>query len=123
MSVGKLAFADPTDLFEHLKSNSSNIFVAGVQNDFHQIFTLLIDKLSDSYKEVSPDQAKFISKLLFGKMNTKIDFIEVITFPFREKPIRLQPLILLILRQRKGLLKNHSKNGNTTKLMGIRHQR
>lgn len=35
MSVGKFAFADPTDLFEYLKSNSSDIFVPGVQNDFH----------------------------------------------------------------------------------------
>lgn len=46
MSVGRLVFADPTDLFDYLKSTSSDIFIPGVQNDFHEIFTLLIDKMS-----------------------------------------------------------------------------
>lgn len=77
MAIGKLTFADPSDLFDYLKSNSSDIFIPGVQNDFHEIFTLLIDKMSESYKETSPEEAKFISKILFGKMMTKIDFLEV----------------------------------------------
>lgn len=76
MAVGKLTFADPSDLFDYLKSNSSDIFIPGVQNDFHEIFTLLIDKMSESYKETS-EEAKFISKILFGKMMTRIDFLEV----------------------------------------------
>lgn len=46
MAVGKFCFADPTDLFEYLKTSNPDIFVAGVQNDFHEIFTLLIDKIS-----------------------------------------------------------------------------
>jgi len=50
MAVGKFLFADPTDLFEYLKVSNPDIFVAGVQNDFHEIFTLLIDKISESYK-------------------------------------------------------------------------
>ena len=76
MAVGKLTFADPSDLFDYLKSSSSDIFIPGVQNDFHEIFTLLIDKMSESYKETS-EEAKFISKILFGKMMTRIDFLEV----------------------------------------------
>jgi hypothetical protein len=54
MAVGRLTFADPSDLFDYLKSTSADIFVPGVQNDFHEIFTLLIDKISESYKD-APD--------------------------------------------------------------------
>ena len=75
--MGKLLFADPSDLFEHLKDTNPDLFVPGVQNDFHEIFTLLIDKISEGYKEISPDEARFINKLLFGRMITKIDFQEV----------------------------------------------
>jgi hypothetical protein len=35
MAVGKLLFADPSNLFDYLKSSSPDIFIPGVQNDFH----------------------------------------------------------------------------------------
>lgn len=36
----------------------------------------MIDKISESFKEISIEESRFISKLLFGKLITKIDFIE-----------------------------------------------
>jgi hypothetical protein len=50
MSIGKFVFADPTDLFDYLKGSFPEVFVPGVQNDFHEIMTLLIEKLGDSFK-------------------------------------------------------------------------
>lgn len=76
MAMGRLAFADPSDLFEHLRAANPQIFISGVQNDFHEIFTLLIDRLSQGYKEAAPEDARFIKKLLFGRMATRIDFAE-----------------------------------------------
>lgn len=35
MQLGKLAYVDPTQLFEELKKNHPDVFVEGVQNDFH----------------------------------------------------------------------------------------
>lgn len=35
MAIGNLSFADPTEIFEHLRENNSDVFVPGVQNDFH----------------------------------------------------------------------------------------
>ena len=45
IQVGKLAYADPTSLFSSLKKTHPNVFIEGVQNDFHEIFTLLLDEL------------------------------------------------------------------------------
>ena len=53
--MGKLLFADPSELFEYLKDTNPDLFVPGVQNDFHEIFTLLIDKISEGYKEICPE--------------------------------------------------------------------
>jgi hypothetical protein len=46
MSVGKMPFADPTEVFEELRAGNSDVFAPGVQNDFHEVFTLLIDSIS-----------------------------------------------------------------------------
>lgn len=35
MQLGKLSYVDPTGLFEQLKKSHPNVFVEGVQNDFH----------------------------------------------------------------------------------------
>jgi hypothetical protein len=35
MQLGKLTYADPTELFEELKKKHPEVFIEGVQNDFH----------------------------------------------------------------------------------------
>jgi hypothetical protein len=35
MQIGKLIYADPTDLFFQLKISHPDVFIDGVQNDFH----------------------------------------------------------------------------------------
>jgi hypothetical protein len=115
MAVGKLAFADPSDLFDYLKTNSAEVFIPGVQNDFHEIFTLLIDRMSDGFKEVSPEEAKLISKLLFGKMLTKIDFLEVVRNRLRARPASQPPSTSSTWTSPRAPSRNHSRNGNATK--------
>lgn len=77
MSVGKMPFADPSEVFEELRASNPDVFVPGVQNDFHEVFTLLLDAISESYKTTTPEDSRHIKKLLFGKMVTKIDYGEV----------------------------------------------
>ena len=75
MSVGKMPFADPSDVFEELRARYPQVFVPGVQNDFHEVFTLLLDSVSEGFKNTSADDARFIRKLLTGRMDTKIDYL------------------------------------------------
>ena len=74
LTIGKIPFADPTDIFEDLRKSDPQVFAPGIQNDFHEVYTLLLEKISDGYKNTSIDESRFINKLLFGKMITKIDF-------------------------------------------------
>ena len=53
-----------------------DVFAPGVQNDFHEVFTLLLDSIGECYKHTSPEDERFIKKLLLGKMLTKIDYHE-----------------------------------------------
>ena len=53
-----------------------DVFAPGVQNDFHEVFTLILDAVSEGYKSTSPEDARFIKKLLLGKMSTEIDYQE-----------------------------------------------
>lgn len=76
MAVGKMPFSDPTELFEELRNCYPDVFAPGVQNDFHEVFTLLLDAIGESYKNTAPEDARFIKKLLLGKMMTKIDYQE-----------------------------------------------
>ncbi len=77
MSVGKLPFADPSEVFEELRVGNPEVFAPGVQNDFHEVFTLLLEAVGEGYKNTSPEDARYIRKLLLGKMTTRIDYGEV----------------------------------------------
>lgn len=45
MCKGTLVYVDPTDLFQVLKKLYPDVFVAGTQNDFHEVFTIILDEL------------------------------------------------------------------------------
>lgn len=45
MYKGTLAYVDPSELFNVLKKMYPDVFVSGSQNDFHEVFTLILDQL------------------------------------------------------------------------------
>lgn len=45
MQLGKLSYVDTSDLFDKLKKKYPNVFIEGVQNDFHEICTIILDEL------------------------------------------------------------------------------
>lgn len=45
MCKGTLVYVDPTDLFAVLKNLYPDVFVSGTQNDFHEVFTIILDQL------------------------------------------------------------------------------
>lgn len=45
MYKGSLVYVDPSSLFAVLEKKHPNLFVSGVQNDFHEVFTVMLDEL------------------------------------------------------------------------------
>jgi hypothetical protein len=43
MQKGSLIYVDPTDFFAVLKKLHPDVFITGVQNDFHEVFTIILD--------------------------------------------------------------------------------
>lgn len=70
MCKGTLIYADPTDLFAVLKNLYPDLFVPGTQNDFHEVFTIVLDQLEKSLS--SEDDKKFFRKLFYGKMKVQL---------------------------------------------------
>jgi len=45
MLKGSLVYVDPTNLFLVLKKLHPDVFVDGLQNDFHEVYTLILEEL------------------------------------------------------------------------------
>ena len=72
MSKGSLFYVDPTRLFQVLKKMHPSLFVSGDQNDFHEVFTIILDELEKSF--TSEDDKRFLKKIFYGR--TKIEVID-----------------------------------------------
>lgn len=65
MLKGSLCYVDPTDLFAILKKSRPDVFVPGSQNDFHEVFTLVLDELEKGMP--TEEEKRFIRKIFYGK--------------------------------------------------------
>lgn len=72
MWKGSLIYVDPTNLFQVLKGLHPALFVAGNQNDFHEVFTVVLDELEKGFS--SEEDKRFLRKLFYGK--TRIEIVD-----------------------------------------------
>lgn len=70
MHKGSLVYADPSELFAVLKKLYPDVFVVGAQNDFHEVFTIVLEQLEKSL--TTEDDKKFFRKLFYGRMKVQI---------------------------------------------------
>lgn len=70
MHKGSLLYVDPTDLFAVLKKLYPDVFVSGAQNDFHEVFTIILEQLEKSL--TTEDDKKFFKKLFYGRMKVQL---------------------------------------------------
>ena len=70
MYKGTLAYVDPSELFNVLKKMYPDVFVSGSQNDFHEVFTLILDQLQKSL--INEDDKKKKKKLFCGRMKVQL---------------------------------------------------
>ena len=68
MSKGSLIYVDPTNVFNILKKLYPSVFISGDQNDFHEVFTIILDELEKGLE--AEEDKRFLRKLFYGK--TKI---------------------------------------------------
>ena len=70
MLKGSLCYVDPTELFTVLKQSRPDVFVPGTQNDFHEVFTLVLEELEKGMP-VEEDK-KFVRKIFYGKSRVSL---------------------------------------------------
>lgn len=70
MYKGSLIYVDPTNLFAVLKKLHPEVFVSGNQNDFHEVFTIILDELEKSL--TNEDDKRFFKKIFYGRMKVQL---------------------------------------------------
>lgn len=70
MHKGSLIYVDPTNLFDVLKKLHPDVFIPGSQNDFHEVFTIILDELEKSL--INEDDKRFFKKMFYGKMKVQL---------------------------------------------------
>lgn len=72
MFKGSLCYVDPTNIYLELKQAYPTIFVDGFQNDFHEVFTVVLEHIEKTLP--SEEDKKFFRKVFYGK--SKINLID-----------------------------------------------